>query len=73
MTKKKRYKKPVLTIIKLDPEQALITQCYVGGFGWMEGLNCLRVIGPSPRWCSVAVRGAPQIGGESHSAQTAPS
>ena len=44
MTKKKHYTKPVLAIIDLDPEQAIITQCRIGGL-WMQigQDNCVHV------------------------------
>ena len=57
--RKKRYKHPVITMLKLDPEQALLVACMVGG-GYF--LNTT-----SPRGachargalsnCAVAVRG----------------
>ena len=34
--KKKRYKHPVITVVKLDPEQALLVACKSGGAYWMR-------------------------------------
>ena len=35
--RKKRYKHPVITVVKLDPEQALLVACKVDGAYWRGG------------------------------------
>ena len=61
MTKKKHYKKPVLTIIDLDPKQAIITQCAIGG-GWMLSATHLVCMGVGPYGaCPISVRGVRQL------------
>ena len=45
--RKKRYKHPVITLVKLDPEQAILAACQVGGlyFEYSRGGH------PSPNVC----------------------
>ena len=57
MTKKKRYKKPVLTAIKLDPRQSIITQCNIGQTGWITGPFCLIPGDFGTGYCNGPVRG----------------
>ena len=54
----RRYKKPVVCTVKLDPKQAIIQACQVGGgFMLRQGatLYCLSTGGGAP--CNTAVRG----------------
>ena len=42
VTKQQHYTKPILTAIKLDPSQAILTTCrvYQNGGAWMAGGFC---------------------------------
>ena len=55
------YRKPVITRIPLDPEQAVLAQCVVAGGAWFVdspgGLYCFAGPGTGPS-CVTAVRGA---------------
>ena len=52
---KKRYKHPVITVVKLDPEQVILVACQGGGaFMDLDRRTCHRKFGPNPDcWNSV--------------------
>ncbi len=66
------YTKPRYWAIKLDPEQAVLSSCMVGGAGYMYGDNCARG-GGFGYFCSTSVKHAPLVGGSSADVQVAPS
>ena len=51
------YKKPVVTAIELDPEQAIIVVCSIAASGWMNGTGVCFAGGVIPATCNTAVRG----------------
>ena len=53
--KKKPYFKPVITVIKLDPQQALLAACKSNGAYFAFGTFC--VARPGIGRCRTAVRG----------------
>jgi len=54
--KKKRYKHPVITVVKLDPDQALLVVCRTGGVYFILN-SCLH--GPGGVICSRTPKGRP--------------
>lgn len=63
--KKKHYKHPIITMIKLDPEQALLVACIttVGGYFNAGGTQCMERTGGTFSRCARAVKGRQGIYG----------
>ena len=56
---KKFYKKPLLTAIKLQPEQAIIAACKVGAAWWSDARGCVYgATGGVGMRCDHTVRGS---------------
>lgn len=55
--RKKRYKHPVITVVKLDPDQALLAICQVNGGYWDRTANvCVGIQGTTGGNCNRSVR-----------------
>ncbi|MDD4202257.1 MAG: hypothetical protein PHQ52_02195 [Candidatus Omnitrophica bacterium] len=71
--KYKKYKKPVITGIKLNSENAILQVCQVGGI-YIEGTNHCKGTGHDIGICSVSVKGHIVSGGNrTHTVENAPS
>jgi len=57
--RKKRYKHPVITVVKLDPEQALLVTCKTDGgyFFAASHPSFCRTRGGGPTPCLIHIRG----------------
>ena len=62
--RKKYYKHPVITVVKLDPEQCLLTSCKSNGLYFQGAVgNCVYSTEPAgPGWCTVTRKGAGEAG-----------
>ena len=71
--KKKLYSKPVITVVKLDPAQALLSACTIGGAYFAGGDRCMIPFPHPPVTCPVPSRLGRAVVGNGYSTSTIPS